>query len=159
MSRLINRIIVHCSATRPEQHIGADEIRSWHIAKGWRDIGYNAVIRRSGVMEPGRDLDDDGDWLEEVGAHAAGFNSDSIGICLVGGINEDWEPDMNFTPDQMITLRKTINTILSVPDDVIDASIRFPPGGPEIIGHRDLPGVKKACPCFDVETWWRLCGE
>ena len=23
-----------------------------------------------------------------------------------------------------------------------------------IKGHRDYPNVKKACPCFDVETWW-----
>lgn len=23
----------------------------------------------------------------------------------------------------------------------------------EVIGHRDLPGVKKSCPCFDVKAW------
>jgi len=24
----------------------------------------------------------------------------------------------------------------------------------KILGHRDLPGVRKACPCFDVRKWW-----
>jgi len=24
-----------------------------------------------------------------------------------------------------------------------------------IVGHRDLPGVAKACPCFDVKRWLR----
>lgn len=56
--RHIDKIIIHCSATPPDRHIGADEIRLWHIRdKGWTDIGYHSVIRRDGAVEAGRGLE------------------------------------------------------------------------------------------------------
>jgi N-acetylmuramoyl-L-alanine amidase len=122
--------------------IGAAEITAWHIARGWTSIGYNWVIRRNGVIEKGRDLDNDGDSFNEVGAHALGFNSRSLGICLVGGRSDNNEPEDNFTSEQMHALAYLL--------DAIEA--RVP--GIEILGHRDLPGVTKACPCFDVRAWW-----
>ncbi|WP_306305453.1 hypothetical protein [Porphyromonas gingivicanis] len=36
--RAIEKIIVHCSATPPEQDIGVEEIRSWHQERGWCDV-------------------------------------------------------------------------------------------------------------------------
>lgn len=59
--RIIDTIIVHCSATKPSMDIGVEAIRQWHMNKGWSDIGYHYVIRRNGVVELGRDLDKDGD--------------------------------------------------------------------------------------------------
>jgi N-acetylmuramoyl-L-alanine amidase len=87
--RLIDTIIGHCSFTPPKMDIGAAEIRGWHVDEnGWLDIGYAYVIRRNGIIELGRDLDNDGDVDEEIGAHARGFNAHSIGICVVGGMDE-----------------------------------------------------------------------
>jgi len=132
--REINRIIVHCSATKPSMDIGADEIKQWHLARGWSDIGYHWVITREGITEKGRS--------EKVaGAHARGHNSDSIGICLVGGIDEDGQPDCNYTAAQYRALNDTINGIY------MRHNIH------EVLGHRDLPGVTKACPCFDVQSF------
>ena len=128
MSRPINKIIVHCSATKSSQNIGATEIDEWHIARGWSGIGYHYVIVRSGAIEIGRDID-------SIGAHAKGFNTGSIGICLIGGLDDDGNPINNFTDSQMHTLESVI-------------SLR---PGLEVLGHRDLPGVMKACPCFDVK--------
>lgn len=127
-------IVVHCSATRPGMDIGADEIRVWHKQKGWSDIGYHYVIRRNGKIELGR-------RLEVEGAHVQGHNHHSVGICLVGGIADIGKPHNNFTPDQMMSL-------LSLLDDLKG---KYPDA--KIQGHRDFPGVAKACPSFDVRKW------
>ncbi len=129
-------IIVHCSDTYPAQDIGVDEIRRWHMDKGWRDVGYHFVIRRDGTVENGRDLDD-------IGAHARGVNRASVGICLVGGKSRLRGADSNFTRAQFKALER-----------LLDSMHRQYPGA-TVLGHRDLPGVAKACPCFDVPAWWR----
>lgn len=138
--RNINRIIVHCSATKPSMDIGLAEIDSWHKDRGWESpsgihCGYHYIIRRSGQVELGRP-----EW--EQGAHAKGANHDSLGVCLVGGVDDDSKPKDNFTDEQMTALRSLIERI------VIDN------GDLDVLGHRDLPRVAKACPCFDVRAWW-----
>lgn len=135
--RSINRIVVHCSATDDNVDIGAAEIRKWHTDKGWSDIGYHYVIRRNGMIEVGRPL-------EQAGAHAEGFNANSIGVCLVGGVEADdkMKAEVNYTREQWYTLAGLVQ----------DLSERFQFA--IVHGHRDLPGVTKACPCFDVRAWW-----
>jgi len=129
--RELKRIIVHCSATPPSMDIGAETIRRWHLERGFSDIGYHFVIWRDGYIEPGRPI-------EKIGAHARGHNSDSIGICLVGGVTEDNKPEFNYTCKQMGALCELINAL--VEDFDID----------QVLGHRDLPGVTKACPSFNA---------
>lgn len=132
--REINKIIVHASATAPSQDIGVSEIRHWHLGKGWSDVGYHYVIRRDGTREYGRDI-------KIPGAHAKGHNEDSIGICLVGGVTEDGKSDANFTFMQYITLSTIISEIQGFHGEL------------EVIGHRDIEGVKKDCPCFNVSAF------
>lgn len=130
-----NYIVVHCSATKPDQDIGAATIRRWHIEKGWSDIGYHDVIKRNGMREAGRDL-------YAVGAHVAGYNSASVGVCLVGGIDKNGKPENNFTDAQFKTLKRVITDYLKLWPHAI------------VQGHRDFPGVAKDCPCFNVSEWW-----
>lgn len=134
--RQINKIVVHCSATPPDMDIGVSEIDVWHRAppNNWDSIGYHYVIRRDGTVETGRP-----DY--KVGAHAAGHNQDSIGVCLIGGVNEDNKPDANYTMVQYGSLFALLKSLAS----------RFE--GAEILGHRDLPGVRKACPSFDAKEF------
>ena len=139
--RIINKIIVHCSDTYARMDIGVQEIHRWHKDRGWAAIGYNDVIGRDGTLEPGRDLDQDGNTDEEVGAHARGFNANSIGVCMIGGKGEDGKPEANFTQAQYRTLYEYL---LKKKADYPNA---------EIVGHRDLPGVTKACPCFNVKAF------
>lgn len=143
--RDIRRIIVHCSATPANMDIGVAEIRAWHKGppNNWSDIGYNYVIRRDGSVEKGRDLDRDGNVDEEIGAHAKGFNADSIGICMVGGTNatDRSKGEANFTIDQYTALVDVIRILRQ----------RYGIAKKDIVGHRDLPGVAKSCPCFDVQ--------
>ena len=135
--RPIDTIIVHASATRPSMDIGAGTIRKWHKARGWSDIGYHWVIRRDGIVEPGRPL-------ARPGAHTRGHNRTSIGICLIGGVDVDNAPDANFTRSQYESLERVIRGSIATANGSITT----------ILGHRDFPGVTKACPCFNVSTWW-----
>ncbi len=129
--RTINEVIVHCTATKPEQDIGVANVREWHLARGWSDVGYHWVIRRDGTVEKGRPE-------KSIGAHARGRNQHSIGVALVGGINAKALPDCNFTLKQW----RSLDTVLQ--------GIRERHGGVPVIGHRDIEGVQKACPCFDA---------
>lgn len=127
-------LVVHCSATPPKLDIGANEIRGWHKAKGWADIGYHYVIRRNGSVEPGRPEN-------QVGSHVKNHNSNSLGICLVGGTDARQKPQDNFTPAQWASLQTLLMRLLA----------KYP--GAKILGHRDFPDVHKACPCFDAIKW------
>lgn len=143
--RGINHIIIHCSATAENRHVTVDEIRQWHMAppprgRGWKDIAYNYVITRDGLLHIGRDLDDDGLTDDDAGAHAFGWNHDSIGICLVGGADITGRGQANFTIEQM----NTLHTFLVIKQQ------QYP--GVEIIGHRDT-GSDKDCPSFNVAHW------
>lgn len=140
----IKRIVVHCSATPDNRDIGAAEIRRMHQDRGFSDIGYHYVIRRDGRVELGRDLDKDDDVLDEVGAHAKGYNTGSWAVCLVGGTdaNDRNRAEANFTFEQYVAL---YNHVLSLKEKAPLA---------EVLGHRDLPGVTKACPCFDVKSFF-----
>lgn len=130
--RAINLIIVHCSATPPNMNIGANEIRKWHMDKGDRDIGYHYVIRRNGEIEHGRD--------EAVaGAHCKGHNANSIGICLVGGVDRNMKPENNFTEAQFETLERWLRALKA---DYVKAAVH---------GHNEFS--TKACPSFDVQAW------
>lgn len=113
--------------------IGADEIRGWHTAKGWQDIGYHFVIRRKGIVEKGRPI-------EQVGAHVEGQNANSIGICMVGGVNSADRPDANFSHRQWAALHDLVSELV---DDYPDA---------QVVGHRSYS--TKACPSFDAVAWW-----
>jgi N-acetylmuramoyl-L-alanine amidase len=129
--------------------IGVKEIDEWHRAKGWfNGCGYHYVIRRDGTVETGPRLSDKG---YHPGAHCRGLNQISIGVCLVGGVRRNdkkkvngWEntrPHNNFTKAQFRSLRELLFNLKQ----------KFP--RVRVIGHRDVPGVMKDCPCFDVLSW------
>lgn len=141
--RDIKYIIIHCSATKanidanitlPGEDVGAREIRRWHLERGFADIGYHYVIRRDGQVEAGRPL-------EKAGAHVQGFNANSVGICLVGGLDAKGRAENNFEPAQWKALKDLVAKLRN----------RFPLA--VLRGHRDFPDVKKDCPCFDVRQW------
>lgn len=133
--REIKRIIHHCSATTAEMDIDINWIRKVHVEQnGWSDVGYHFFVKRDGTVEEGRPI-------KRKGAHAAGNNSDSIGICYAGGIDSTGKPEDNRTIEQKEALLKL----------TVELCFRFPTIN-EIIGHCDLPGVKKACPSYDAKS-------
>jgi N-acetylmuramoyl-L-alanine amidase len=144
-------VTVHCAATRPSQNWGAKEVDRSHRLQGYLCLGYHFVIRRDGVIEEGRPLD-----VEGSHARDGGRNRTHIGICLIGGVSEHpqkhtpgnkWngsDAECNFTPAQMTALRNLLAHLKATQFGGKD----FP-----VEGHRDIPGVKKACPSFDVAHW------
>lgn len=135
--RPLKEIIIHCAATKPSMDIGADWIRKIHVQqRKWRDIGYHYVIRRNGIIEYGRQLD-------QIGAHVEGHNTGTIGICLVGGISETGRPENNFTPAQFEAVQFLINTLVKEFPSIIKLS-----------GHSDY--ANKACPSFNVHEKLKL---
>lgn len=135
--RTLDKIVIHCSATPPTMDIGVKEIRSWHVnERKWRDVGYHIVVRRNGEVELGRPL-------EMQGAHARGYNKTSIGVCWVGGVDKDMNPENNMTREQESELWCTVQNFM----------LTYGIEKAQVVGHRDLPGVTKACPSFDVKEW------
>lgn len=130
----IQFITLHCSATRPSQIAGVKEIRAWHRKKGWADIGYHFVVRRDGKVEKGRPLN-------QTGAHVQGWNKDNVGICLEGGLDDQFQPSNNFTREQWRALKPLV------------ASLKAKAAKAKVVGHRDFPNVNKACPCFEAKAW------
>jgi len=134
--RTINKIIIHCSGTKPSEIVNADIVKSLHKSKGCSDIGYHFVILRDGTIEKGRPV-------EKVGAHCKGHNFDSLGICLVGGVSTDSEPENNFTKEQLYSLR------------LLADGMCFKFNINKVKGHSDYAKDNKiVCPCFNVGEWY-----
>lgn len=132
--RDINLIVLHCIATRVNQNFSMDDLEACHKARGFSEVGYHYYITKDGTLYPGRNED-------KVGTHARHFNAHSIGICYEGGLDEHGKPADTRTLAQKITMEELLKSIcLDFPDAVI-------------LGHRDLPGVHKECPCFDTKAW------
>lgn len=145
---------VHCSATKPSQNWGSVEVDRSHRQRGFLCIGYHFVIDRHGVIHAGRPMD-------ARGAHCknGGRNDTHISVCLIGGVSEKpvahvpgspWngsDAECNFTPSQ----GEALGALL----DFLKGTYGFEDR--DIEGHRDVPGVRKACPSFSVEKF--LSGE
>lgn len=70
------RFVVHYSAASPDQT--PKIIQDYHMnTRQWSDIGYNFLVDDEGRIYEGRGWD-------VVGAHAAGYNTESIGVCFIG---------------------------------------------------------------------------
>ena len=132
--RKIELLVIHCTASRPDQHISAEMLDKMHKARGWKGTGYHYYITRDGQLYRGR-LED------EIGAHARHYNAHSIGICYEGGLDEKGRPADTRTPAQRQAL---IALLRSLKIDYPDA---------EIVGHCELEGVHKACPCFSCQEY------
>lgn len=77
--RKIDDIIIHCTATAEGRDVSVADIRRWHKARGFVDVGYHYVVYLDGSVHEGRPL-------AQVGAHCRGHNAHSVGVCYVG----DW---------------------------------------------------------------------
>ena len=139
--RKIDEIIVHCTATRPDWFAGksaqakVNEVRRWHLDRGWSDIGYHYLIDRDGTVVEGRPV-------ERTGAHVKGHNTGTIGVALLGGLGGSAGDSFadHFTQEQDDALRALIADL-----QVEHMGIR------KISGHNQY--AAKACPCFSVPAW------
>jgi N-acetyl-anhydromuramyl-L-alanine amidase AmpD len=151
IQREVTTIAIHCADTPNGRPQTVADIDSWHRDRGfarvpyWRvtkgfntgltSIGYHFVIYVDGTVHTGRHVD-------EIGAHVAGHNSNSIGICLVG---KD-----KFTAKQWDALKQLVADL--------EVNIKTGPHNHtvKVLGHCQFDTAisqGKTCPNFDVPQW------
>ena len=117
--RQINLLIIHCSATKENQHFTLQALEASHRKRVFNGSGYHYYIHQSGGVVNTRPL-------SRIGAHTKGYNRNSIGFCYEGGLGEYGNPKNTRTPEQREALRQLVNELL----------VRF--SGSKVCGHRDL---------------------
>ncbi len=156
-NRVVDLAVLHCAATpngrdffegelgKPNFLTPIERLDAMHQARGfkrqpaWRSrfnpsltsIGYHYLIYLDGTVVTGR-------HLSEIGAHAEGWNSQSVGVCMLG--------TDAFTLKQWDSLAYLVGKLEA-------AYASGPNGRLWIRGHRDLPDVHKECPGYSVDAW------
>jgi len=137
--REIEKIILHCTATREGQDVTVDQVRQWHTmpepkGRGWSDIGYHFLITLDGTVWAGRPI-------ERAGAHCKGQNEKSIGVCYVGGIDKDGKPKDTRTALQKDALLDLCFVLIQN----YNLNVR------DVHAHYEY--ANKACPSFNIDEF------
>lgn len=133
--RNIKELIVHCSATPEGKDFTVSQIREWHLQRGFSDIGYHYVIYRDGSIHTGRDE-------SVIGAHCTGHNTNSIGVCYIGGVATDGKtPKDTRTEAQKISLLKLLSELKKKYSKA------------KVYPHYKF--AAKACPSFNAEEEYK----
>lgn len=132
-TRTITEIIVHCTATPEGRDVTVADVRAWHKAQGWSDIGYHALVRLDGTIEAGRPE-------RLIGAHVIGHNTGTLGVVYAGGVGADWQPKDTRTDAQKAGLMAVCRAWLAKYPSITKVS-----------GHNDYTD-SKACPSFRVSS-------
>lgn len=119
-----NRVVIHHTGNPIDDDLSVVELNASHQALGWTCVGYHYIIRKDGHIEIGRPH-----WT--VGAHAYGYNSDSIGVHVCG--NFDIAKPTDAQIESLAMLLANVCTDYGLPIDEA-----------HVVGHRDL--MATACP-------------
>ena len=128
-----NYIVIHSTHTKPNANISIRTVDEWHRKRGMLKVGYHFFIRREGLIEVGRGVND-------IGAHTKEHDLDSVSVCLAGGLNTRGIVAPDYAKEQLETLFVLVKTLKHMYPDA------------KVVGHRDLS--KTDCPSFDVKDWW-----
>lgn len=131
MERNIKYIAIHCTATSQNTRVESIQ-KYWREKLGWKNAGYHIIVKPDGSAVQLLPID-------KVSNGVRGFNSVSINISYIGGIDSNGKPSDNRTEAQKETLLKIVKEYKEIFPEAI------------IQGHRDFPKVKKACPSFDAK--------
>ena len=147
-------LVLHCTATPEGREVTSGEIRHWHTdpvkkgGRGLKQVGYTDMIHLDGRVERLVRNNEDAEvdpW--EVTNGAKGYNTVSRHVVYVGGVSKDGKTAKD---------TRTEAQLKAMTAYVRDFHERFPQI--RIVGHGELPGLKKACPSFDVAAWLRSIG-
>ena len=128
----VRLLVVHCVASRCDKPFSTEAL----IACGKEKYGqcsYHYYVRRNGDIIP---------LLPETvrGVHARGYNYCSLGIVYEGGLDVKGHPADTRTEMQKASLWSLLKAL----------RVEYPRA--RIVGHNELPNVKKDCPCFSCKT-------
>lgn len=138
-------IVIHCTATPEGREVSRATLDGWHHAKNFEPYidtvtkkatyaGYHLLVHLDGTYERLRPNEARGQHCPQQN-----MNNCGIAICYVGGLTKDGKaPKDTRTEAQKRTLKSLVATLKA----------KYPHA--KVIGHRDVKGVVKACPCFDA---------
>lgn len=126
---------MHCTATA--QTATVENIQKyWREVLGWQQPGYHFIVKPNGEIAYLLDI-------SLVSNGVKGFNSQTINISYIGGVDFKNNPKDTRTPEQKATLLKLLR----------EMKTKFPKA--VIQGHKDFPNVHKACPSFEAKTEYK----
>lgn len=135
--RNVDYIVLHCTASAYGKDLTEDNLNNIWRSYGWRNPGYHAVINLQGDIIWQGDIECKGlkpsNWRNGV----RGFNTRSIHLSYVGGIDKKGKPLDTRTPAQK-----------AVQESLVDVLKEIYPNA-KVVGHKDLYSGK-ACPSHDV---------
>ena len=128
----VKLLIVHCVANRCDKPFSVEKLIACGKAK-YGQCSYHYYVRYDGTVVP---------LLPESvqGVHAKGYNSCSLGVVYEGGLNENGVPADTRTEQQKHALYELLKALVH----------DYPSA--RILGHCELPGVHKRCPCYKAST-------
>ncbi|MFW2137107.1 N-acetylmuramoyl-L-alanine amidase [Chryseobacterium sp. TY4] len=133
--RAINYIAVHCSATPPTATVSSIQ-KYWKEKLKWKSPGYHVIVKPNGDAVELLPIDQASNGVK-------GYNSQTINISYIGGIDAKGKPTDTRTPEQKATILRYLTTWKKMFPKAI------------IQGHRDFPNVQKACPSFDAKNEYK----
>ena len=135
----ITHLTIHCAATPEGRNDSAEAIERMDIQR-FGQKSYHWVFELDGTAH--QSLADN-----VRGAHVGKHNSGNIGFCYVGGMDAGMiRPKDTRTEMQKRAMLAKVKEYMA----------KYP--GIKVLGHRDWPGVAKACPSFDVRAWLKQEG-
>ncbi len=117
----VELLIVQSSNTAASSDLSMDDLLAARVAEGYPDIGFHYVITRNGTIHTGISV-------KEAGTHTERFDSNSLGILIIGGRTERHHVSDNYTKSQRISLGYLTTTLKD----------RFPHA--RVVGYGDLHG-------------------
>lgn len=144
--RTIERIFVHCTAGSQKQTV--EDLIAEFKRKGWKNPGYHYVVMPNGRIEC---------MLPEdcISNGVQGYNSTSINVAYIGGVDKNGKGVDNRTEEQ----KKSLKSLLT------ELKKKYPKAN--ILGHRDISPDKncngivdpweriKECPCFEAKEEYK----
>jgi len=146
MSKRIQYLVIHCTATPEGREVTRKDIYEWHInGRGWSRLGYSDMIHINGELENLTDYDMD-TLIEnhEMTWGVKGINSISRHVVYVGGLDKHLKPKDTRTEGQKETMADYVRFMIK----------RYP--WIKVAGHNHF--ANKACPCFDWQEWLKEIG-
>ena len=134
-SRMVDLIVIHCSATKETLRLTPLALDRMHRQRGFNGCGYHYYIERDGKINSMRPS-------EKVGAHARGYNAHSLGICYEGGLDKNGRAADTRTERQKVSLRALVKVLRQLYPTIN-----------RVVGHRDLSADRNGDGVITPDEW------
>lgn len=134
-SRMVDLIVIHCSATKETSRLTPLALDRMHRQRGFNGCGYHYYIERDGKINSMRPS-------EKVGAHARGYNAHSLGICYEGGLDKNGRAADTRTERQKVSLRALVKVLRQLYPTIN-----------RVVGHRDLSADRNGDGVITPDEW------